>query len=118
MKLTQILGAVLVASVTSLSIAAAPVPAAAAQKTCAQGLIKKTKCKTVAFQSANSGDEAQQRWARGDRIPRTVVLQEIHYVDYDLPRPDSGYSYVSIGDDIYLVADTTRRVVEQVRLAK
>ena len=57
-----------------------------------------------------------KHWVRGDHIPHDVVYHRVYYDEYRLPRPQSGYFYASIGGDIYLLAEATKRVIEAINL--
>lgn len=118
MSIARSIGGILIASLVAFPIATLPMAASASPKACGEGVIatgkKKSKCVPKGLTRVSVGEGQQKRYARGDRIPRTVIYQQVSYVDYDLPRPGPGYAYVIIGEDIYLVAESTRRVVEPV----
>ncbi len=57
-----------------------------------------------------------KHWVRGDHIPHDVVYHRVYYDEYRLPRPQPGYFYASIGGDIYLLAEATKRVIEAINL--
>jgi hypothetical protein len=107
MKPIRIIGAALLASVTALSIATMPLPAAAGQKFCPPGLAKKGSCTPPGH---------RKHWVRGDHIPRDVEYRRVYYDEYQLPRPHTGHFYANIGGDIYLLAEATKRVIEAINL--
>ena len=108
MKPNWILCSVLLASVTAFSVATVPLPAMAGPKGCPPGLAKKGRpCIPPGL---------RKHWVRGDHIPHDVVYHRVYYDEYRLPRPQPGYFYASIGGDIYLLAEATKRVIEAINL--
>ena len=114
MKPIRIIGTALLASVTAFSITATPLPASAGQKFCPPGLAKKgPSCIPPGHRKHHKHNK---HWVRGDHIPHDVVYHRVYYDEYRLPRPQPGYFYASIGGDIYLLAEATKRVIEAINL--
>ncbi len=108
MKPIRIIGAALLASVTALSVATTPLPAAAGQKFCPPGL-------------ANKGcvpPGQSKKWTKGRALPSDVYFRPLsNWRDYDLsPRP-YGYVYGAVDGEILLIRSATRLVVDAVILA-
>ena len=82
-------------------------------KFCPPGLAKKGSCIPPGHRKHHKHNK---HWVRGDHIPHDVVYHRVYYDEYRLPRPQSGYFYASIGGDIYLLAEATKRVIEAINL--
>ncbi len=113
MQPSRILCSVLLASVAAFSVAAVPLPATAGPKGCPPGLAKKGSCIPPGHRKHHKHNK---HWVRGDHIPHDVVYHRVYYDEYRLPRPQPGYFYASIGGDIYLLAEATKRVIEAINL--
>jgi Ni/Co efflux regulator RcnB len=58
----------------------------------------------------NDERQAEHRWARGERLPRTYYQSRTYYVDYrshHLRRPPYGYQWVQVDNNYALVALTS-----------
>lgn len=52
------------------------------------------------------------QFAGGDSIPGHVRYTRLPYQDFGLPAPGPGRFYAGIGDEAYLVTESTQRVIE------
>jgi hypothetical protein len=95
MKPIRIIGTALLVSLTALSIAATPMPAAAGKKACPPGQRKK--------------------WTRGHALPRDVYYRPVtNWNDYNLSPPPYGHVYGDVDGDILLIREATRLVVRAI----
>ena len=88
-----------------LSTATLPQPAEAGSGFCPPGLRDK-----------GCVPPGQQKFHRGDRIPRHVHYDYYDYHRHGLPHPKQGRRYIRIGEDVYLIAEATQRVIEAINL--
>ena len=108
MKSIRIVGAALLASFTTLSVATTPLPAAAGQKFCPPGLMNKG--------CVPPGQN--KKWTKGRALPSDVYFRPLsNWRDYDLSPPPYGYVYGAVDGDILLIRAATRLVVDAVILA-
>ena len=105
MNLSQIVTGVAGAAVLALSLSAAPAPASAGSGFCPPGLRDK-----------GCVPPGQQKFHRGDHIPGHVHYDRFDYHGHGLPHPKKGHRYIRIGEDVYLIAEETQRVIEAVNL--
>jgi hypothetical protein len=74
------------------------------QAHCPPGLAKKGQCIPPGH---------QKRWQRGDVLPDHVRYRVLsRYRDYGFRHPPRGHVYVEIGGSIYLMAESSRRIVQ------
>ena len=109
MRLKNMLGGLLLATLPALALVSAPQPVQAGPQGpgfCPPGLRDKG-CVPPGL---------QKKFHRGDHIPDWVVYDRVHYRDYGLPAPRPGHHYISVGGDVYLVAEATQRVIEAINL--
>lgn len=57
-----------------------------------------------------------QKFHRGDRIPDFRSYDRLGYREYGLPYPGDDRRYIRIGNEAYLVAEATQRVIEVINL--
>jgi hypothetical protein len=105
MKTASLTGAVLSAAIALGSFAALPQAAQADAGFCPPGLAKK-----------GCVPPGQQKFHRGDYIPRHVHYDYYDYHRHGLPHPKHGRRYIRIGEDVYLIAEATQRVIEAINL--
>lgn len=55
-------------------------------------------------------------FARGDRFPRDIRYNRVYYRDYGLMPPGPGQFYARIDQNVYLVSEGDRRVLEAISL--
>ncbi len=111
MKLKQVIGGLLFATVSAFALTSAPASAQGGPPGpgfCPPGLAKKNP--------ACMPPGLYKKFYRGDIIPRDIGFQRMDYRDYGLRAPRDGHSYVRIGRDAYLIAEGTRRVIEAINL--
>jgi Ni/Co efflux regulator RcnB len=58
----------------------------------------------------------QRKFHHGDRIPYDLHYDYLDYRRYGLPHPKHGHRYIRIGEDAYLIAEGTQRVIEAINL--
>lgn len=105
MKPIRIIGTALLASLTALSIAATPMPAAAGKKACPPGLAKK----------GCIPPGQRKKWTRGHALPRDVYYRPVtNWNDYNLSPPPYGHVYGDVDGDILLIREATRLVVRAI----
>lgn len=54
----------------------------------------------------------RHRYWVGRRLPRVQYVVIEHYDDYYLPPPRRGHYYVRSGNDVYLIAEATHRIID------
>ena len=105
MKPIRIIGTALLVSLTALSIAATPMPAAAGKKACPPGLAKK----------GCIPPGQRKKWTRGHALPRDVYYRPVtNWNDYNLSPPPYGHVYGDVDGDILLIREATRLVVRAI----
>lgn len=57
-----------------------------------------------------------KRYRRGDEISDWRSYDRLRYREYGLLEPGPGRSYIRIGNDAYLIAEATQRVIEVINL--
>ncbi|MEX2409347.1 MAG: RcnB family protein [Rhodovibrionaceae bacterium] len=82
-----------------------PQSALAGQNFCPPGLAKK-----------GCVPPGQQKFRHGDYIPHHVHYNDFDYRHHGLPHPKHGRRYIRIGEDVYLIAEATQRVIEAINL--
>lgn len=109
MRLKNVIGGLLLATVSASALTGAPGPAAADPPGgCPPGLAKKNPPCIPPGQA--------KKFYRGDYIPHDIRYDVIRYERYGLPPPPHGHSYIRIGRDAYLIAEGTQRVIEAINL--
>lgn len=109
MRLKNVIGGLLLATVSAFALASGTGPAEAGPPGgCPPGLAKKNPPCIPPGQA--------KKFYRGEYIPDHVHYDIIRYDRYGLPPPPSGHSYVRIGRDAYLIAEGTQRVIEAINL--
>ncbi|HYC63632.1 MAG TPA: hypothetical protein VEC14_02785 [Reyranellaceae bacterium] len=99
----RLLGLATVACVAAISVAAT----ASAQPHCPPGQAKKGKCEPG--ESRVPPGQAK-KWAKGQPLPAYV-----HYVPYRWSNPaPMGYEYIQVDDDVLLMEQATRVIVNLV----
>ncbi len=129
MTLKRIAGALLVAPVAALLLAAMPHPAQADPPFTPPGHAKKGGPGKFGHGEFGHGGfcppglrdkgcmpPGLQRFGRGDRIPDWRSYDRLRYREYGLPAPGAGREYIRIGGDAYLIAEGTARVLEAISL--
>ena len=108
MKPIRIIGTALLASLTALSIAVTPMPAAAGKKFCPPGLAKK----------GCIPPGQRKKWTKGRALPSDVYFRPLsNWRDYNLSPPPYGHVYGNVDGDILLIRAATRLVVDAVILS-
>ena len=57
-----------------------------------------------------------KKYYRGDYIPDFRSYDRLRYREYGLPYPGDDRRYIRIGNDAYLIAEATQRVIEVINL--
>lgn len=111
MKLRHYIGSTLLVTASAFVLASAPQPAQAGPPGfghCPPGLAKKNPpCMPPGLAKKYYPGDVVRDWRRYDRI---------YYRDYDLPRPAQGHRYIRIGNEVYLIAEATQRIIEAIGL--
>lgn len=105
MRVTHIVSGLTGAAVLAFSLAAVPEPAQAGPGFCPPGLRDK-----------GCVPPGQQKFYRGDYIPHHVRYDYFDYHRHGLPHPKHGRRYIRVGEDVYLIAEATQRVIEAVNI--
>lgn len=105
MKRNTVITAVLGAAVMFGAATALPQSAEAGHGFCPPGLAKK-----------GCVPPGQQKFRHGDYIPDHVHYDYYDYHGHGLPHPRKGHRYIRIGEDVYLIAEATQRVIEAINL--
>lgn len=109
MRLRNIAGGLLLATVSAFALTGLPGPAEAGPPGgCPPGLAKKNPPCIPPGQA--------KKFSRGDYIPDHVRYEIIRYDRYGLAPPPQGHRYIRIGRDAYLIAEGTQRVIEAINL--
>ena len=101
----SILGGLAAAGVLLGSLALAPQPAEAGKGFCPPGLRDK-----------GCVPPGQQKFHHGDYIPPHVHYDYFDWRGHRLPHPKHGHRYSRLGEDVYLSAEATQRVIEAINL--
>lgn len=113
MTLKHAISGFLLASVTGLAFASISQPALAdppgvGRDGCPPGLMKKNPPCVPPGQA--------KKYYRGDVIPDFRSYDRLRYREYGLPYPGDDRRYIRIGNDAYLIAEATQRVIEVINL--
>lgn len=111
MRANHFIGGLLVATASSFALVGQSQPAQAGPPGpghCPPGLAKKNPPCIPPGQA--------KKYAPGDIIYDWRRYDRIYYDDYGLRRPRRGHHYIRVGENIYLIAEATQRVVEAINL--
>ena len=111
MRPKHLVGALMFASVTGVASLSMPQPAEAGPPGpgfCPPGLAKKNPACMPPGQ--------YKKYYRGDIIPDFRSYERLRYREYGLPYPGDDRRYIRIGNDVYLIAEATQRVIEVINL--